>query len=211
MADAIVLLGAGGHARVMAEAIAAEGKRLVGHVAPEVDTSGLLGPHLGDDLALPALLGQGVAVAVGIGFVDAAGAKRRAALIDWLDGLAAELATVVHPAAILSPSARLEPGCFLAAGAMVASRAWLGRVSIVNTGAIVEHDSVTGANCHVATGAQLTGGSRLGRDVLIGAGAVLRQGLEVGDGAVVAAGAVVIRPVAPGGQVMGNPARQKQP
>lgn len=203
----VVVIGAGGHARVLAEALALCGQAVAGHVAPEPDATGLLGPHLGDDSALPALVAQGHRFALGLGFVDAAGAARRAGLLARLQGLAAELVRVVHPAAVLSPSASLADGCFVAAGAIIGTRARIGRGSIVNTGAIVEHDATIAENCHIATGARLAGGMVLGPDVLIGAGAVLRQGLSLGAGAVVAAGAVVIRPVAPGALVMGNPAR----
>ena len=204
---AVVLIGAGGHARVVAEALAAQSVVLAGHIAPQADETGMLAVYLGDDSVLAAMAAQGFGFALGLGFVDAAGAVRRRALLAQLHALSAQLVSVVHPAAILSPSVTLGEGCFVAAGAIVGTRSRIGRGAIINSGAIVDHDGEIGENCHIATGARLAGGLRLGRDVLIGAGAVLRQGLAVGDGAVVGAGAVVLRPVAAGTQVIGNPAR----
>lgn len=209
MAEAIAIIGAGGHARVVAEAILPGGWSLLGHVAPEADRSGSLGPHLGDDLVLPDLVAKGVPFAIGLGFVDAEGAARRAGILARLTALGARLVTLAHPTAVISPSATLGAGSFLAAGAILGTRSSLGIGSILNTGAIVDHDVQVGPNTHIATGATLAGGTTVGRDVLIGAGAVLRQGLTVGDRAVVGAGSVVLRPVAANKTVVGNPAKER--
>jgi UDP-perosamine 4-acetyltransferase len=209
MAEAIAIIGAGGHARVVAEAILAGGLGLLGHVAPDADQTGFLGTHLGDDVALPHLVANGVPFAIGIGFVDAAGAARRAAILAQLSAWGARLITVVHPAAVFSPSAVLGEGSFLAAGAMLGTRSRLGIACIVNTGAIVDHDAQVGPNTHIATGATLAGGITLGRDVLIGVGAVLRQGVMVGDRAVVGAGSVVLRAIGADTTAVGNPAKER--
>lgn len=206
---AIALIGAGGHARVVAEALQLTRQPVAGYIAPTPgQTPRLLGVYLGDDNGL-AELGLVFDLALGLGFVDATGARRRAELLRLLSILAAPLVTVVHPMAIVSPSAELGTGSFVAMGAMVGTGACIGRGAIVNTGAVIDHESSLGENVHLATGARLAGGVDVGRDVLIGAGAVVRQGLSIGDGAVIGAGAVVIRPVAAGQTVVGNPARAR--
>ncbi|WP_299840805.1 NeuD/PglB/VioB family sugar acetyltransferase [uncultured Paracoccus sp.] len=204
----LILLGAGGHADVVAEAIALSQGDLAGHLSPAPETDrdlSLLGPRLGDDAAIAALVAAGFGLVPGIGFVTAAGAERRA---DWLAALPAEaLVTVIHPHAILSPSARLGVGSFMAPGAILGTKSRAGAGTILNSGAVVDHDCRLGANCHVATGARLAGGVTVGDNVLIGAGATVRQGVRIGIGAVVGAGAVVLRDVAPGVTVLGVPAR----
>lgn len=207
-ADRIILLGAGGHARVVAEAACLSGLTIAGYVAPEAasgDDVGMLGPYLGDDGALPALLQGAACIALAIGFVNSVGALRRGRM---LGGVPAEkLATIVHPRAIISPSARLGVGSFVAAGAILGVRCRTESGVILNTGAVVDHDCRLGANCHVATGARVTGGVVIGRNVLIGAGATIRQGVSIADGAVIGVGAVVVRDVAAGVTVVGVPAR----
>ena len=203
----IAILGAGGHAYVVAEALELAGLELAGHIAP-AGFGPKLGPYLGDDSALPDLLTR-FDLALGIGFVDAAGALRRAALLVLLNQLGAQLICVVHPQAMVSASARIEAGAFIAMGAIVGTRAKIGGCAIVNSGAVIDHDSQLAENCHLATGARLAGGVTVGRDVLIGTGAVVRQGLSIGAGAIIGAGAVVIQPVAAGSTVFGNPARAK--
>lgn len=205
----IVLLGAGGHAAVLAEAILLGGGTVTGHLAPAAaaDTA-LLGPWLGDDAVWPDLVARGFALVPGLGFVDAAGARRRAALLAALPERA--LAVVIHPRAILSPSATVGAGGFLAAGAILGTRAHAGAGLILNSGAVVDHDCTLGRNCHVATGARVAGNVVLGDDVLIGAGATILQGIRIGAGAIVGAGATVLRDVAPGSMVLGVPARPVQ-
>lgn len=203
----LVILGAGGHAQVVAEVAALSGWICAGHLTPETgqDASGALGPWLGDDAAIPALINQGMRLALGLGFVNVAGAVRRAALISSLP--ASTLVTLCHPAAVVSGTAILEAGAVVSAGAILAPGARLGRGAILNTGAILDHDSQVGTNSHIATGACILGGVEIGRDVLIGAGAVLRQSLRIGDGAVIGAGAVVVADVPCGAMLVGNPAR----
>jgi UDP-perosamine 4-acetyltransferase len=202
----VVLLGAGGHARVMAEALALADRHLAGHVATAAAADSRIGNYLGNDNILPELV-MTCDFAIGFGFVDACGARRRAGLLARLRDIGATLACITHPNALISPSALMASGTFVAMGAMVGTGARVGRGSIVNTGAIIDHDSQLGENGHMGTGARLAGGVTCGDDVLIGAGAVVRQGLTVGAGAIVGAGAVVIRNVAAGDTVVGNPAR----
>lgn len=210
----LVLIGSGGHARVLAEAARATGWTLAGHLGPAAGSEPDFGPYLGNDDAIPALAGQGLAFALGFGFVTAAGAERRAATLARLRGLQVEfpeiLPVIRHPSAIVSGSARMAAGSFAAAGAIIGPETGIGPGAIVNTGAIIDHDCHLGANCHAATGARLAGNVTVAANVLLGIGCILRQGIRIGENAVIAAGAVVIRDVPPGALVMGNPAHIRQ-
>lgn len=203
----VVLLGAGGHARVVAEALLLTGRKLAGHLAPtdEGAVDPLQREWLGNDDEIPALVAAGHELALGLGFVDARGAARRARLLAGLPEHA--LPVICHPRACVSTHAKLSPGVVICAGAVIGVGTDLGPGSLINSGAIVDHDGRVGANTHIATGAHVAGGVQVGRDVLIGVGAAVRQGICIGDGAIIGAGAVVIRDVAPGATVIGNPAR----
>ncbi len=212
-APAVVLIGGGGHARVVAETLAALGRAPVGYLAPEPAPDAApfaaLGPRLGSDADIARLAGEGCVFALGTGFVEAEGAQRRAGLMARIP--AGRLLTVCHPAAIVSPSAVVGAGAFLGPGAIVATGAGIGPAAIVNSGAIVEHDCRVGANVHVASGSRLAGNVTVGDNALIGAGATVRQGVSVGEGAVVGAGAAVVRDVPAGATVAGVPARIVRP
>lgn len=115
--------------------------------------------------------------------------------------------TIIHPDARLADDVSIAEGVLVAMGALIQTGGRLGRHVIINTGAIVEHDGVIGDFAHIAPGAVLGGGVTVGEDALVGTGAVVLPGLTIGAGATVSAGAVVTRSVAAGQTVVGVPAR----
>ncbi len=205
----VILLGGGGHARVLADGLLAAGKELAGYVAP-ADQGGLLAGirWLGDD---PWLLNQppdAYALVNGLGSVAQADPRRR--LFEDFRAAGFRFAQVVHPHALVSPSAALGEGCQVLPGAIVNTGARVGENTIVNTGAVVEHDCELGDHAHIAPGSVICGDSRIGHGVHVGAGAVIIQGIEIGSGAIIAAGAVVTRKVEPLTLVAGVPAVQRK-
>ena len=208
MADdtvSIVIVGAGGHARVVADALT--GCRLIGHVAPAESrpSDPSIGQWLGGDSALAHLAADGHRFALGIGFVDGDGSLRREELLARLGDI--ELATVQHPAAIVSPGAVLGAGTFIGPGAVVGPGARIGRAGIVNSGAIVEHDCRIGVNVHIAPRAVLSGGVSIGDHTLVGVGSTVLQGLNIGSRSIIGAGACVISDQPDDVTVVGVPAR----
>ena len=210
MPDPVIIIGAGGHAKVVLEVLLLEGRHApAGFLEADQERWGerLMGvPVLGGDELLPEMKERGIfRFLVGLGGVG--DLKPRAAL--YAAALEAGLKPVraVHPRAVVSKEARIGPGTAILAGAVVNPGAFLGGNVIVNTGALVEHDCLIEDHAHIATGAILCGGVRVGPGAHVGAGAVVRQGLEIGAGALVGAGAVVVRDVAPGAVAVGNPAR----
>lgn len=202
-ASTLVILGAGGHGKVVADAALAQGAwaRVVATDRDPARCSGELLPGvplLALDEAL-AIAGADFHVAIGVAEFREREAR---ALGDR------RLATIVHPAASVSPHAQVGAGCFVAAQAVVAPAARLGTATIVNHGAIVDHDVQVGAFCHVAPGAALGGGVRIGKQVLVGANASVLPGVAVCDGVTLGAGAVLAAPVLEPGVFAGVPARR---
>ena len=204
----LILLGAGGHATVLAEILQAADATLLGLAAPEPPADGLLAalPWLGDDDAVPPPADD-LRLINGLGSSTDTGA--RAALFRRFREAGHGFAGVRHPTAVISPSARTGEGLQALAGSLINSEARLGDDVLVNSHAVVEHHCEIGDHGHVASGAILCGGCRLGAGVHVGAGAVVKQGVRVGEGAVIAAGAVVIDDVPAHALVAGVPARIK--
>jgi len=205
-ADAlVVLIGAGGHARVLREALLLTETEVKGFVAPEDQAERMPGlAWLGEDDVLPRL----DAVLTTVNAVGSVGDLRaRARVHDAVTAAGLERRTVIHPAAIVSPSARVDAGAQILASAVVGTGARIGADAIVNTAAVVEHDATIGAVAHIASGAVLAGGVTVGERTHIGLGARVIQGVRIGSDCVVGAGAVVLRDVADGTKVAGVPAR----
>ena len=205
-----VVLGGGGHASVVVDALLASGA-LDACAVLDSDSrrwgTELFGvPVRGGDELLPELVRQGVTgFVVGVGGVGDNRPRKRLFELGLAHGL--QPVTVQHPSAICSTRAKVGVGTVLLAGSVVNAGAVLGVNVILNTGAIVEHDCVIGDHVHLATGAKLASTVRIGELAHIGAGATVRQCLSIGEGAVVGAGAVVVDEVAPWTVVAGVPAR----
>jgi len=205
-----VVLGGGGHARVMIDSLCSSAAAtLYGILDPDRSLWGkdLMGvPILGGDDLLHKLVREGVTrFVVGVGAVGDNGARRNLFGMGLEHGLAP--LTVHHPSAVCSSWEQLGAGFVLFPAAVVNAGAVIGVNVIVNTGAVVEHDCLLGDHVHIATGARLSGYARVGNGAHIGAGATVRQSISIGEGAIIGAGAAVVQDVEPWTVVVGVPAR----
>lgn len=201
MTGQAILLGGGGHGRVVRALAEALGWRLVGLCDPGLpagsDWHGL--PVLGDDSALAAQDPGAVALLNGIGRMPGQTGRRR--LQEALAAKGFAFPPLVHPAAWVAPDTRLGPGAQVMAGAVVQPGCSIGAGAIVNTRAGIDHDGTLGADVHIAPGATLCGRVSVGDGAFIGAGATVIQGCRIGAGAMVAAGVTVAADLPPGARL----------
>jgi sugar O-acyltransferase (sialic acid O-acetyltransferase NeuD family) len=200
----ILVLGAGGHGKVVADILCCAGESVMGFLDDDPETWGAtrLGlPVLGGITTYREHMPGGLVL--GIGDIET-----RTTIVENLGGHACGLwRNAIHPRAIIAHSVRLGRGVTVAAGVVVNPDTVLGDYSIINTGATVDHDCIIGAYAHIGPGAHLAGYIHVGREAFIGIGASVTQCLTVGDGAVVGAGSVVIDSVPSRVTVKGVPAR----
>jgi len=200
-ASTLLILGAGGHGRVVADAALAQGRwaqvRITDRDAARVGEEVLPGLRV-EPLEQAVAASGALHVAIG-----SAAARAREA-----QAVRLPLATVIHPQASVSRHATVEEGCFVAATAVVAPGAHLGRCVIANHGAVVDHDVRVGAFTHVAPRVALGGAVRVGERVLVGSGAAVLPGVRIADDVVVGAGAVVRDNLDAAGVYAGVPARR---
>lgn len=198
MSDPFVILGGGGHARVVLDVLRSLGRPVLGVLMPDrpagADWHGL--PVLGDDAWLEQPQARACQFASGVGMVPGR-RSRRQAIFERLRALGLRMPALVHPAAVVSQAAEMAGAVQVMAGAVVQPGVRLGAAVLLNTGARVDHDCAIGEGAHVAPGAILCGDVQIGARAFIGAGAVVLPGVTVGEGAEVAAGAVVRRDVPP--------------
>jgi sugar O-acyltransferase (sialic acid O-acetyltransferase NeuD family) len=200
----LLVFGAGGHGRVVAEAAFLQG--LWGNLQasarslPVHQTELLPGVKLFD---LGTVLQADTAVHIAIGNNAARQTEAHALGLE-------RLVTVVHPRACVSAFSHLGAGCFIAAGAVVAPAAKVGVGVIINHGAVVDHDSEIGDFAHIAQRASVCGHAKLGQRVLIGAGAVVLSSVVLVDDVVLSAGSVASGDLLAPGLYSGNPALKLQ-
>ena len=206
----VIIVGAGGHAAVLADALLTASVEVLGFTTPDTSRHGqvLCGlPVLGDDQILARYNHRQLVLVNGLGIIGNDAVPLRYQVQAALQARGWEFGTVVHPGACVSRFATLGPSVQLMAGTVVQAGAVLGTGVILNTRAVVEHDSRIGDWSHIAPGAVVCGQVTLGRHSHIGAGAVVRQGLELGPQTLVGIGAAVVAGFVGHGVLAGIPAR----
>ncbi len=208
MTKSLLIVGAGGHARVLASALKASGQAVAGFLDRD---SSLWGKTIdgvsirgGDDLLERA--DDTIILVNGLGSTDLPAARR--ALFERFNARGYRFATVVHPAAIVVEGASFGVGAQIMAGAILQTGVEIGVNTVINTGAIIDHDSKIGAHCHIAPGCALSGNVQVGDASHIGIGASVIEGIVIGSNVVVGAGAVVVRDVADQKKMIGVPAKE---
>lgn len=118
--------------------------------------------------------------------------------------------TAVHSKAYVHSTVRIGRGTVIFAGVIIQPDVVIGDHCIINTGAVIDHDCVIGSYSHVAPGVRLAGGAQLGSRTLVGVGSVLAPGVSVGDNAVVGAGSVVVADLPSNITAYGVPAKVRR-
>jgi sugar O-acyltransferase (sialic acid O-acetyltransferase NeuD family) len=202
----VILIGGGGHAKVVASTLIDLKIPILGFVDPDTSKSTLLGlPRLGDDDAILTHSADAVLLVQSIGGTRPC--ARRAKVFDHFKSLGYSFFTAIHPTAIVANDVEIGEGTVVFAGAVVQPGTRIGANCILNTRCSVDHDCHIGPNNHIAPGATLSGSITTGPNCHIGVGATIIQGLILGENSLVGAGSVVLKQVPPNTTVFGIPAR----
>ena len=197
MKNKIVIIGAGGQGRVVADIA-----RLMGYAQVLFLDDGDAACAVGKVNDYPQYLPDAdFFVAIGNGAV-------RRKVQTMLEENGAQIATLIHPNAVVAKGVPIGQGTAVMAGAVINPGAVVGCGNIINTCASVDHDCQVGDYLHIAVGARICGTVRLEDDSWIGAGAVIIQGLSVCAGCMIGAGAVVVDSITEKGTYVGIPAKK---
>jgi sugar O-acyltransferase (sialic acid O-acetyltransferase NeuD family) len=204
----VIVIGAGGHGQVVADALqAASDAGAAATPVGFVDDAALAGssilglPILGTTAELTSLEFDAVVVAIG-------GNATRRTLSLKLRERGIPFASAVHPAATIARNVELGAGAMVCAGVVVNTGAVIGDGVILNTACSVDHDSRIGHFAHIAPGVHLAGEVRVGEGALVGIGSAVTPGRTIGSWAIVGAGSVVTRDIGDREKVAGVPARR---
>lgn len=197
MTKPVVLLGSGGHARVLLDILQRSNIEILGLVDPHRSTGSLWldCPVLGNDEIIFDLSPASIELVNGIGSLPG-DAGLRAQLFSHFRSRGYRFKTLIDPLAFIAGNVVLKEGVQIMVGAIVQTGVSIGENSIINSGAIIEHDCQIGINVHIAPGSVLSGGVSVGDRGHIGTGATVIQNIRIGHDSVIGAGAVVTRDVA---------------
>ena len=203
-------MGAGGHAKVVADTLLDTGANIRGFVdrGPKKSVDSILGIAVifGETFILN-LDPSEVRLCNGVGYFGRDTHRR-----DVYESFAQKgyvFEQVVHPSAIIGREVNVGNGAQIFAGTIVQSGTSVGADTIINTAVSVDHDCVIGDHVHIAPGAKLSGDVSIGNEVMIGTGASVIHGISIGARSIVGAGAAVIRNVTADTVAVGTPARER--
>lgn len=204
----IVVVGGGGHAKVLISLLKKLHWDVIGYTDPRTGDAVLGVPCIGDDAALPEILSThpGCSAAIGLGKTDVS--AQRALLQRSVAALGFDFPVIVSPQAVVNEEVRLAAGTTVCDGAVVNSGTVTGEHCILNTNCTVEHDCRLGAHVHVAPGAVLGGAVTAGDGCVLGAGSTVIHAVTLCEDCLIGAGSTVVADIDEPGVYAGNPARR---
>ena len=198
----IVIIGASGHGKVVADIAKLNGYTTIAFLDDNTKlTCCGAYPVVGTSMDVGRLLGHDFIVAIGNNAI-------RKKVQERLEQSGAHVTTLIHPAAVVADDVQIGAGSVVMAGAVINAAAELGKGCIINTCASVDHDCLLAEFVHVSVGAHLAGTVEIGAQTWIGAGAVVSNNLKIVENCMIGAGAVVVRPLEEEGTYVGVPAKR---
>ena len=200
----LVIIGAGGHGRVIADIAQKLGVYENICFLDDSDLKETMGlPVVGKTAdAIKYVSKADIFVAIGNSVV-------RGKFIENLLSMGANVPTLIHPSAVIGACVEIGLGTAVMAGAVINPCSKLGKGVILNTCSSVDHDCIIGDYCHIAVGVHIAGTVNIGDNVCVGAGAVIKNNVKVCADCVIGAGAVVVKDITEQGTYIGVPAKKK--
>ena len=205
----IIIIGAGGHAKVLLDTLLLQGVSVLGisDTDPPKIGSSLFGIKVfGGDEIFKDFPPASVHCVNGLGSINSMDLRKK--LFESYKDKGYFFAQVIHPSALIAREVTIGEGSQIMAGAIIQPSTSIGKNCILNTGVSIDHDCEIQDHVHVAPGVTLSGSVKVGRESHIGTGAVVIQNITIGERVLIAAGAVVTQNIPDGVHVKGVPARR---
>lgn len=194
MPKEVIIIGASGHGKVIADIIRKAGDIVYGFLDDDANKKSILGPidecHRYNEKYFVVAIGDN---------------NIRAKIVNKYTDL--KYYTAVHPSAIISDDVVIGEGSAVMANAVINASARIGRHCIINSSSVIEHDNELGDYVHISPNATLCGNVKVGDRTHIGAGATVRNNLNICNDVVIGCGACVVKDIKHKGCYAGVPAR----
>lgn len=202
MSKSVVIIGASGHGKVIADIIVNSDDKVLGFLDDADDVQGkkIIGfPVLGKIADYDNYKDCEFVIAIGNPYVREKISNELP--VKWY--------TAIHPTAVISSlDVEIGEGTVIMANAVVNPSARIGKHCIINTGAIVEHDNILEDYVHLSPNVTLAGIVKVGKSTHIGAGSCTKQVLNIASDCIIGAGSVIVKDITESGTYVGVPARK---
>lgn len=206
-AKPVIMIGNGGHARVLVDILLLQNREIIGYTAPEKEENPYGLDYTGNDQFIMEYFSPSdVELVNGIGSVSSTNLREK--LYNEFKSQGYFFSSVIHPSAIIASTVKMGEGVQILAGTVIQPFAKIVDNTIVNTSASIDHDSIIGKHCHIAPGCVLSGSVHVGNGTHIGTGTTIIQNIKVGKNVLIGAGSLVIRDVEDNKVVYGCPAKE---
>lgn len=197
----VIIIGAGGHAKVVADIVQKSGDRVVGFLDNRHSDGEFINlPILGKDTDYEQFMQYQFVIAIG----NAIARERIATTmksVQWY--------TAIHPNAVISTiNTSIGEGTVVMANAVINPSAQIGKHCIINTSSLVEHDNTISDYVHIAVGAKLAGTVTVGKRTWVGAGTTVSNNVTICSDCIIGAGSVIVKDIVETGTYVGIPAKR---
>lgn len=198
----VVIIGAGGHAKVVADIIIKSGDKIAGFLDDTLEkNTKILGYNiLGKITDLKSVSNEEIYFALGIG-----NNKTRKQIYETYK---VKYYTAIHPTSVIAMDVEIGEGTVLMANTVVNTSTKIGKCCIINTGAIIEHDNILKDYVHISPNAALSGTVTVGECTHIGTGSSIKNNINICDNANIGVGSVVVKNIEKSGTYYGVPAKE---
>ena len=205
MGEKVIILGAGSHAKAIANIVRLREDNVIGFLDDNIKE----GTEIIDNIEVIGKIEDctkfqtdRVLFIIGIGNNEAREKIGTQYNLDYY--------TAIHPNAIIGDNVKIGKGTAVMANVVINTNTIIGNHCIVNTGAIIEHDNIIDDYVHVSPNATLCGTVSIGEKTHIGAGAMLRNNINICSDCIIGMGAVVVNDIKEKGIYIGVPAKKKK-
>lgn len=199
----VILIGGGGHARSLMALAHDTGDHIAGIVSISPPENCMTDYYGDDSCFLQSHDPDSVCIHIAMVASHSGDMTHRRKLITQYAAYTHK--SFIAPSAIITDGSEIGAGCAVMHGVIV-NAATIGADTVLNTGAIIEHNCVIGSNVFIGPGAVLCGNVSVGDDVFIGAGVTVAPGICIASGTIIGMGATVINNISDSGTYVGSPA-----
>lgn len=185
----VIILGASGHAKVIADIVKKSGDNLIGFLD---DNEEIQNKIIFDNKKVIGKISdcinyKNIEFIIGIGNNKIRKKIAEEYKLNWY--------TAIHPNAIIANEVEINEGTVIMAGTVINTGTKIGKHCIVNTCSSLDHDNILEDYVHISPGAHLAGTVTVKEGTWICAGVTVINNITIEKNTIIGAGAVIIRDI----------------